>query len=367
MDPYDDNFGMDQHAYDNERFGDSLEEALASDNKRSRILLMGTRRSGKSSIQKVVFHKMSPHETLFLESTNHIQVREISRSALVQFQLYDFPGSYDFYDRKSDSVTPEQIFGHTGALVFVIDAQDDETYAEAIDYFVQVTKIAYQVNPNIKLDILIHKVDGDAYISDTHKMDCQNEIMSTINDELANARLSQLRPDFHLTSIYDHSIFEALSQIVHKLTPQFALLENLLNGLIASCGMDKSFLFDVVSKLYVATDSNPVNMQTYELCSDMIDVVIDVSCIYGTEDDAKNNELLLSYDADSTSVIRLDNNSILYLREVNQYLALVCMMREEVYLKSGLVDYNFTQFKKAIAELFDAQDQLREGRNNTDQ
>ncbi len=37
-----------------------------------RILLMGLRRSGKSSIQKVVFQKMSPHETLFLESTNKI-------------------------------------------------------------------------------------------------------------------------------------------------------------------------------------------------------------------------------------------------------------------------------------------------------
>ncbi len=48
-----------------------------------------------------------------------------------------------------------------------------------------------------------------------------------------------------------------------------------------SCAMEKAFLFDVVSKIYVATDSNPVDMQTYELCSDMIDVVIDVSCIYG--------------------------------------------------------------------------------------
>lgn len=47
--------------------------------------------------------------------------------------------------------------------------------------------------------------------------------------------------------------------------------------------MEKSFLFDVVSKVYIATDSNPVDMQSYELCSDMIDVVIDVSCIYGYE------------------------------------------------------------------------------------
>jgi hypothetical protein len=45
--------------------------------------------------------------------------------------------------------------------------------------------------------------------------------------------------------------------------------------------MEKSFLFDVVSKVYIAPDSNPVAMQSYELCSDMIDVVIDVSCIYG--------------------------------------------------------------------------------------
>ena len=45
--------------------------------------------------------------------------------------------------------------------------------------------------------------------------------------------------------------------------------------------MEKSYLFDVVSKVYIATDSNPVDMQSYELCSDMIDVVIDVSCIYG--------------------------------------------------------------------------------------
>lgn len=47
------------------------------------------------------------------------------------------------------------------------------------------------------------------------------------------------------------------------------------------CGIEKAFLFDVVSKIYIATDSSLVDMQAYELCCDMIDVVIDVSCIYG--------------------------------------------------------------------------------------
>jgi hypothetical protein len=45
--------------------------------------------------------------------------------------------------------------------------------------------------------------------------------------------------------------------------------------------MDKAFLIDVASKIYVATDASHVEMQALELCSDMIDVVIDVSCIYG--------------------------------------------------------------------------------------
>lgn len=52
---------------------------------------------------------------------------------------------------------------------------------------------------------------------------------------------------------------------------------------IQNCLMEKSFLFDVVSRIYLATDLNPVDMSSYELCCDMIDVVIDVSCIYGVE------------------------------------------------------------------------------------
>ena len=48
-----------------------------------------------------------------------------------------------------------------------------------------------------------------------------------------------------------------------------------------SCAIDKSYLLDVFTKLYIATDSNPVDSHTYELCSDLVDVVIDVSYIYG--------------------------------------------------------------------------------------
>lgn len=50
---------------------------------------------------------------------------------------------------------------------------------------------------------------------------------------------------------------------------------------LQNSGIEKAFLFDVVSKIYIATDCSPVDMQSYELCCDMIDVVIDLSSIYG--------------------------------------------------------------------------------------
>lgn len=43
----------------------------------------------------------------------------------------------------------------------------------------------------------------------------------------------QILLSFYLTSIYDHSIFEAFSKVVQKLIPQLPTLENLLNILIS--------------------------------------------------------------------------------------------------------------------------------------
>lgn len=112
-------------------------------------------------------------------------------------------------------------------------------------------------------------------------MESQRDIHSRATDDLADAGLEGVHLSFHLTSIYDHSIFEAFSKVVQKLIPQLPTLENLLNIFISNSGIEKAFLFDVVSKIYIATDCSPVDMQSYELCCDMIDVVIDLSCIYG--------------------------------------------------------------------------------------
>eukprot|EP00064_Thunnus_orientalis_P010292 superscaffoldBa00001383_g10318 len=206
-------------------FSDSLNGEV-----KPRILLMGLRRSGKSSIQKVVFHKMSPNETLFLESTNKICREDVSSSSFVSFQIWDFPGQIDFFDPTFDY---EMIFRGTGALIFVIDSQDD--YVEALSRLHLTVTRAYKVNPDINFEVFIHKVDG---LSDDHKIEKQRDIHKRANDDLADAGLERIHLSFYLTSIYDHSIFEAFSKVVQKLIPQLPTLENLLNIFISMVKSD---------------------------------------------------------------------------------------------------------------------------------
>lgn len=102
-------------------------------------------------------------------------------------------------------------------------------------------------------------------------------------------------------------------------------------------------------------------MQSYELCCDMIDVVIDVSCIYGYKFICisiahgvcnalqfvflfthlfktfrlREDLEIAAFDNQSSSLIKLNNGTILYLREVNKFLALVCILREDNFDRQG--------------------------------
>eukprot|EP01083_Nonionella_stella_P072078 194100_1 len=312
-----------------------------------RIFLMGARRSGKSSIQKVVFHKMSPHETLFLESTHDVRCRRIDHSPLVQFSTLDFPGGFEC----QDSTQSTSLFSQCDALVFVIDAQE-MPYEESVEYIAKMAKLAFSINPKILFELFVHKVDGDSYMSDEKKIDVLREIQTQLSDELADSQ--PLVPiSFYLTSIYDHSIFEAFSKVIQKLIPHLPFLENLMDCLITKCQIEKAFLFDVHSKLYVSTDSSPVDTYTYELCSDMIDVVVDVSGIYsGPMKEAEPSVSSRPTDSCSSSTIRLENGAVLHLREVTRSLALVCMMKSESFLNPGLLEHNFVVFKDIMNKLF---------------
>jgi len=240
------------------------------------------------------------------------------------------------------------------------------------------------------LEIFLHKIDGDAFTnaSAESRTELLREVGKQVAHELADAGFTvsglpsvaatsmgglrhggggggaagggigglvgpvPLNVSFHLTSIYDHSVFEAMSRVVQKVTPGPQLTpptENLLNALQAACGAEKVFLFDVVTKLYYATDSNPVQDATYELASDMIEVVVDVGCIYdpaaaadlaragggGVEELPRHVRNAPDVGRISTSVVGLSTGMALYMRDVAPYLAVVALVKDDAGAGSG--------------------------------
>jgi Ras-related GTP-binding protein C/D len=325
--------------------------------------------------QRVVFQKMSPHETLFrLEATQGLERTLVDHTPLCRFTMWDFPG--DYYGEEGGAGSASSVFSGPASLVFVVDAQD-EPYDHVLQSFTSAVTRALEVNPGIAVEVFINKVDGELFLSDESKYDCRRDVMTQVGDELADAGLSpdSIQIRYHLTSIYDHSIYEALSRVVQRLIAQLPTLENLLNVLVSTCSMEKAYLFDVVSKLYISTDSGPVDGQSIELCSDMLDVVLDVSGIYGlgpshavhhggggngssSSGDGDSGEGAeegvdadSAYDRDSASVIRLSNGMVLYLKEVDTMLALVCITRAENFKKKPLINYNIGCLRSALRAL----------------
>lgn len=52
---------------------------------------------------------------------------------------------------------------------------------------------------------------------------------------------------------------------------------------------------------------------------------------FSIKEDTKDN----AFDHQSSSLIKLNNGTILYLREVDKFLALVCILREDNFDKQG--------------------------------
>jgi Ras-related GTP-binding protein C/D len=150
----------------------SFDEAIKEGE--TRIIFAGPRRSGKSSIERVVFHKMSPHETLFLESTLNVDIHYIANNNFVKFQTWDFGGDLNL---QSDitymgrNISPETLIKKCSTMVYVIDAQEEE-YEEALPKLVETISVAHSLNPSINFEVFLHKVDGD-FMSEEAKAERQ--------------------------------------------------------------------------------------------------------------------------------------------------------------------------------------------------
>lgn len=149
---------------------------------RQSILLLGLRRSGKTSILKVVHGRLSPNDTLFLDSTTKPNHKLVDCFNPIRF--WDLPGSNQSYtyplpsnqsqnksnpigqskEKDEDAVTGPPDYHQISAIIFVIDSQDD--YFDSLSTLHETILKVHRVNRKCQFHVFIHKVDG---LSDDYK------------------------------------------------------------------------------------------------------------------------------------------------------------------------------------------------------
>lgn len=292
-------------------------------------------------------------------------------------------------------------FEAVDAVIFVLDAQG--TFNDTIRKLATTMWKAYSANSGVQFEIFLHKVDG---MSEDYRLDTLQNLRDRLTEDLFDMSPeleSSMNVFYHLTSVFDNSIYEALSKVIQKLLPEQGTLERLLDMLCQQCAFDKAFLFDPWSKIYIATDSSPTDNQTYVLCSDYLDLVGDFGSLYepptsSTSTTATNTPAhsrassssrpgrpaiasLTKADADESAVVvvgddsnkhllnkwpssytRLGASGTLALWSITPNLSLVALVRPDVLDQHhALVETNVSTFREAVSAIFALEISARPG------
>ncbi|KAG6910836.1 hypothetical protein DXG01_007151 [Tephrocybe rancida] len=356
---------------------------------RTKVLLLGLRRAGKSSILQVLFNQLAPKQSFYLETTMRIVKHPFD--TVIPLEIWDCPGNVT-----ADTLgTPLSQFA---TMIFVIDIRD--LYNQPISRLVEFIVAAYQENPNISLEVFVHKAEK---LQEDDKIENFRQIHERVSDRLLDIspEYEQVPLNFYLTSVYDHSLHEAFSKVLHKLVDSLPYLEDLLNVFCANSQSPKAFLFDTTSRLYIATDASPVDSATFNLCCDYLQMLNSFGSLYksATTDarrplprtpppTASSGSSLapssdpntptgsslpldattarpardLFYPSASTSLHPSTPGTTLTYHLITPQLALLALLPTSVYEgRRGLIEFNVVFFREGVQEICQVEKEARTG------
>ncbi|PVZ99958.1 hypothetical protein BB558_004011 [Smittium angustum] len=299
-----------------------------SDESNPRILLIGPSRSGKTSILLVIFEKMDQLDTISIEPTTEA-VRYTMYGGI---EVYDLPGHSDEDDYQSEYL--REFLSSNTVIVFVIDTQDN--IQKALLHLFANMELVFNYNPNIPFHIFLHKIDG---LSEELREDINQDIQQRVISYMDYEGWDSAAVQFYITSIYTKSIYEAMSRVSHKLVSYVNVLETLLNSLCYNSSLDKAYLFDMQTKLFIATDSSPSVSKSHEFCCSTIGLVEDLTKMYRFQMGPNGQQ-----NSHLTSVIHLQANISIFSYQVND---------DKISQKTSLLAFNARKVTTALQRVLE--------------
>ena len=313
-----------------------------------KIVVCGLKRSGKSSILRVLFSKLSPHEAGYIEPTAQPMFMPQSGNPLLNFRIAEIPGSWSWEESES---LDELFFTHCQSLILVIDSSSDDVplnvFSLAKRVITRALKIRNGADKALNVHLFLNKVDAnyrfdpDSVQAESNKATFMQSVVNKVHEETRVV----VNLEAHCTSIFDNSIHEAFSKVIQRPLLSNGKIEQLLDSVVSACRMEKAVLFDLVSKITFGSDSSQIDSSTFALMQDLLEVIIDMIGIYGAAGQIGGS------DARTSCNIALSDGEMIIVKLIEKNLALVSIIKAENFDKSYLLNHNVNAFKNALMKV----------------
>ncbi|CAD6951735.1 unnamed protein product [Tilletia caries] len=331
------------------------------------IVVLGRRRAGKTSIIRTLVDHLDPKDAVGLDPTERTSAHHID--SFLPLTFWDTPAH-----ARSERSAPANAhmadqtdlpWSEVCALICVIDAQDDVFPSDSACIIVD----AYEHNPNISFHIFAHKIDGH---SDDYSSEITQGIKEGIDAEIEYflETPSNFKRHYHLTSIYDSSIFVAFSRVLRELLKVNTFteqLDDLCDKLNSTCSMERTYIFDIPNRIYLAADNSPSDGSSFATMSAYLTFLLQFSGIYshlndsldpstasGQANGGRDTHQMPTAGRYAYSTARLTKDISLAFWQLNNSLALVTMLRTDTMAKqAGLLEYNIAFFRRGVVDLYD--------------
>ena len=162
-----------------------------------KVIVIGLDNAGKTAILNKFGKRLGINDLANLMPTKGVDRHYIeTENSDIDLYIWDFGGQAQYRSKYFDN--PEQYFLQTDLLIYVIDVQDSERYAESFEYFEQILEILSTLEEEPFVLIYIHKCDPDL----------KRDPETLLNIELLKDNLNQLLTTYnydyeaYLTSIF---------------------------------------------------------------------------------------------------------------------------------------------------------------------
>ena len=103
----------------------------------------------------------------------------------LMISLCPWIGTLSSSDFNDSEFKPQDFFKYCSVLLFVIDAQDSP-YTESLNYILKMIEMSERINKKIKYEILINKIDAEAFFTADAKLAIRRAVEEKITEQLDN-------------------------------------------------------------------------------------------------------------------------------------------------------------------------------------